>query len=121
MAGIKDLAARIEKLASMPRCCVIRGTFVGEERAAKSQHAGRYTRKKINFDDAPLHWVMLDINGFEDPSWSILRMPTAPQIEKFIATKLPPAFKGRATTGACHRQRASRAKRRCSMCICGSG
>lgn len=90
--NIDDLARELDRLASMRHHCVIRGEFVGEERAQPQEYPGYHRRIKLNFEEVPRHWVMFDVDGFEDRSWSATRDDPVPQIEKFIRKVLPECF-----------------------------
>ncbi|MCB5290506.1 hypothetical protein LG954_10390, partial [Bifidobacterium longum subsp. infantis] len=90
--NIDDLARELDRLASMRHHCVIRGEFVGEARAQPQEYPGYHRRLKLNFEEVPRHWVMFDVDGFEDRSWSATRDDPVPQIEKFIRKVLPECF-----------------------------
>lgn len=90
--SIDDLARELDRLASMRHHCVIRGEFVGEDRAQPQEYPGYHRRLKLNFEEVPRHWVMFDVDGFEDRSWSATRDDPVPQIEKFIRKVLPECF-----------------------------
>lgn len=90
--NIDDLARELDRLASMRHHCVIRGEFVGEDRAQPQEYPGYHRRLKVNFEEVPRHWVMFDVDGFEDRSWSATRDDPVPQIEKFIRKVLPECF-----------------------------
>jgi hypothetical protein len=92
LAGIDDLARELDRLSKMRSHCVIRGEFVGPERAQTPEHPGYHRRLKANFDEVPRHWLMIDVDGFEDRAWSAVRDDPVAQIEKFIHTVLPECF-----------------------------
>ena len=92
LAGIDDLARELDRLASMRHHCVIRGEFVGDARAQVQEYPGYHRRLKANFEDVPRHWVMFDVDGFEDRAWLATRDDPVPQIEKFIRKVLPACF-----------------------------
>lgn len=90
--NIDDLARELDRLAGMRHHCVIRGEFVGLDRAQPQEYPGYHRRLKANFDEVPRHWVMFDVDGFEDRTWSATRDDPVPQIEKFIRKVLPECF-----------------------------
>lgn len=86
ITGWDDLRALLARLHAKPKSCLIRGKQTGYE----SEKPGTFFRRNENFSDQPLHWAMVDVDGFE-PGFA---MPTDPAaVDEFIEAVLPD-FKG---------------------------
>lgn len=86
VAGWDDLRKLLASLHNKPKRCLIRGKLTGTD----SNKPGTFVRTNANFSDQPLHWFMVDVDGFE-PGFA---MPTDPAaVEEYIEEVLP-AFKG---------------------------
>lgn len=86
ITGWPDLIRLLSGLHDKPKRCLIRGKLTGTE----SRKPGTYVRTNANFSDQPLHWFMVDVDGYE-PDFA---MPTDPAaVEEYIEAVLP-AFKG---------------------------
>lgn len=91
---IRTLSATLTYLGAKTTRCVIRGRFIGEERAreiAPPERAGLYPRTNALFEEVPHHWRCDDIDGYvpmlsdpvEDPEGAI---------RELITTEYPPEF-----------------------------
>lgn len=86
IAGWDDLRKLLASLHNKPKRCLIRGKLTGTD----SNKPGTFVRTNANFSDQPLHWFMVDVDGFE-PGFA---MPTDPAaVEEYIEEVLP-AFRG---------------------------
>lgn len=95
---IRYLSAQLIYLSKKPTCCIIRGEFIGEERArvVADQHGleladGRYPRVNALFDDKPRHWRCDDIDSYEPMICDPVADPEG-AIAELIATEYPPEF-----------------------------
>lgn len=80
--GWPDLIKLLTGLHKNPKRCLVRGKLTGTE----SSKPGTFVRTNANFSDQPLHWVMVDVDGFE-PGFA---MPTDPAaVEEYIEAVLP--------------------------------
>ena len=91
--GLRQVANILSKLHPNPTRCLIRGKFIGHEKAAKGNVEGSIVRTNANFDDQPLHWFMVDIDGFEPGFADPVLNPDLAVLE-FIEAALPEEFKG---------------------------
>ena len=87
VGGIRDLSGLLTKLERMPLCCIIRGEpVVGLERTG--------VRRLIeNFDDKPLHSVLVEVDNYVPLLSDPVREPVEAALE-YIETCLPPEFHG---------------------------
>lgn len=92
VAGLKEIRDLLGKMHKQPKRCLIRGKFVGPERGQPGNKPGTWARNNANFDDQPLHWFMVDIDGFR-PDWVDPVTDTELAVQEFIEAVLPPAFK----------------------------
>ena len=119
--GIKALSALLTELEDNPRACIIRGCYVGGERAAvvieraraaaaaakdgkelKVEH-GNVLRRKELFDDQRLHMVLIEVDKYQSTVDPIADPEAA--IRLFIDERLPRAFRD----ATCHWQLSSSA------------
>lgn len=101
IAGLDDLYTLLEGLRTQRDTCVIRGRFIGEERAAAMtdadgdpvyQASSRKTRRLAGlFRDEPAHWLSLDIDGWDGASVDPAHRPEA-AIAEWIEAHLPYEF-----------------------------
>ena len=91
--NLRDVAAQLGKMHKNVKKCFIRGRFVGADKAQPAFKPGTWTRTNGNFDDQPLHWFMIDIDGFK-PNWSHPVETVASSVMEYIDAVLPPCFKG---------------------------
>ena len=90
--SLKGVAQLLRKLHKNPHRCVIRGKFVGEDKAEPGNVEGTWSRTKGNFLDQPLHWFMVDIDAFAPFAADPVREVEA-AIDEFMVAVLPPAFR----------------------------
>lgn len=92
VGGLKGVAALLGKLHKNPLRCLIRGKFVGEDKAQPGNVEGTWTRTNANFDDQPLHWFMVDIDAFVPFAADPVTEPVE-AVKEFITAVLPPCFR----------------------------
>lgn len=93
---IEELSALLAQLEQDARACVIRGAYVGHDKAAERDpefKPGRVRRILDLYDDVPHHWMLAEIDEFEPLCSDPVAEPVR-AIEEFIATHLPPCFQG---------------------------
>lgn len=91
--GIHNLSEQLLKLEQQPHAAVIRGQFKGEAAAAliDPEHKPGLARKiKALYDDAPLHWVLIEVDNFKPVADPVLNPTEA--IAEYITNCLPSAF-----------------------------
>lgn len=92
--GIERLSRVLTKLESMPRCCVIRGKYKGEDWAAQhaTDHRPGLALRQIDLhDDVPHHWALVEIDNFEPLSADPVEDPVC-AIDEYIGAHLPREF-----------------------------
>lgn len=89
VSSLGNLAILLGKLHQNPQRCLIRGMLTGNEQGSKP---GTYVRTNANFSDQPLHWFMVDIDGFR-PDWADPVTHPELAIDEFFAAVLPACFK----------------------------
>lgn len=105
---IDELSNLLTKLQDKPQCCIIRGRFVGDERAAKaavkakedaakkgkqlSLKPGAVLRRNSFFDDQALHTILIEVDKFQSEIDPIVYPERA--IDAFVRSKLPEEFRG---------------------------
>lgn len=85
ITGWPDLIKLLQGLHDKPRKCLIRGRQTGNQ----SERKGTFLRRNENFSDQPLHWFMVDVDGFE-PDFALPTDPAA--VIEYIEAVLPPCF-----------------------------
>lgn len=96
VGDIHALSEVLTRLEGAPHSCVIRGEFVGDERAQgiePPERPGHYRRLLTLFDDVPRTWFCVDVDNYEP----LLADPVAqPEmaVGEFIQDCLPDAFQG---------------------------
>lgn len=90
--ALKDMRDLLGKLHKNPKRCLIRGKFAGKDKAQPGKVAGTYVRNNGNFEDQPLHWFMVDIDGYK-PGFADPVHETEQAVTDFLLEKLPPAFR----------------------------
>ncbi|MFZ6767784.1 DNA primase family protein [Undibacterium sp. Di26W] len=96
LSGIADLSRLLAKLQDKPRSCVVRGQYIGDDRSAKidlEYQAGRVRRTLENFEDAPRHAIMVEVDTFEPLTADPVTDPQV-AIDEYIQCCLPEAFHG---------------------------
>lgn len=94
LSSLKGLERLLEKYASNPQVCAIRGQFIGSDRAAGAftqELTGHYHRILELFDEVPHHWLAIDIDNHTPVGADPLRQPEA-AIDQYIAKHLPACF-----------------------------
>jgi putative DNA primase/helicase len=96
VGSLADLSAALTALEGNPHACVIRGRWCGasaaEGRDPEYRH-GKVRRALAQFDDAPRHWMLVDVDRFEP----VKAAPIGDEdraITEFVRAVLPPAFWG---------------------------
>lgn len=92
VADLRSLSRLLTKLETRHQHCIIRGKFVGDERAEPGKVEGSIARTNANFDDCPHHWFMVDIDKYEPDFDDPVHDPVN-AIKDYIARLLPPSFK----------------------------
>lgn len=87
ITGWPDLVKLLQSLHDKPKRCIIRGKLTGNQ---PGNTPGSLARNNANFSDQPLHWFMVDVDGFE-PGFALPTDPAA--VDEYICAILP-AFKG---------------------------
>lgn len=97
LSSINGLEKMLDRYAGQPQYCLIRGQFIGQERAAQvftEELPGHVHRINELFDDVPHHWFVVDIDGYiPDDGIDPVREPVK-AIEQYIAKRLPACFQG---------------------------
>jgi putative DNA primase/helicase len=94
--NIGALSALLTSLEHDARSCVVRGVYVGHDKAAEldpEYKRGNVRRIADLFDDAPHHWVLVEIDNFEPLCSDPVVQPVL-AIEEFLAVSLPDCFQG---------------------------
>lgn len=93
--NIEELSELLFKLEKHPKACVIRGEFIGLEKAHEKfpdMPSGLTVRKLDTFTDEARSWLCIDVDGFSPISTCPIDDPVG-AIEEFITT-LPSGFQG---------------------------
>lgn len=96
VANINDLSAELTKLERNTKSCVIRGSYVGEDRASETDteyKSGRVRRIIDLFTDTPRHYALVEIDNFEPISTNPVTDAVG-AIDEYIECCLPPEFSG---------------------------
>ncbi len=91
VADLPALSRLLTKLQDKPQHCVIRGDYVGDDKAEKGKVDGSIARTNTNFNDCPHHWFMVDIDKYEPGFADPVREPVE-AIKDYLAEQLPPCF-----------------------------
>lgn len=94
--NLGHLSAVLEGLAEDKQACVIRGLYVGHDKAATldpEYRPNRVRRIADLYDDAPHHWALIEIDEFEPLTADPVLHPVE-AIDEYIATHLPSCFAG---------------------------
>lgn len=95
VSDVESLSTVLADVESDPRACVVRGKWKGVVRASADDGAdytpGKVRRAIAQFDDRPLHVVMIDVDKFEPLSCDPVAMPEV-AISEFILCCLPGCF-----------------------------
>ena len=96
--NIEALSALLTTLEHDARSCVIRGVYVGHDKAAEldpEHKRGSVRRIADLFEDQAHHWMLVEIDNFEPLCSDPLAQPVW-AIEEFIGASLPDCFQGAA-------------------------
>jgi len=93
VSNLFELSALLTDLENKPDLAIIRGRFVGKDRAPKGDKPGTYRRDLETFEDQPLHSLMIDIDKFVPAFGDPVDEPDI-CIDGYIRKILPPAFHG---------------------------
>lgn len=97
VGNIDQLASLLEKLRGNPKRCIIRGDFVGEDKAkglVEPEKEGFHQRLNMLFSETPHHWLMCDIDKY----YPVLYDPVVEPLEaihELIETQFPVEFHNR--------------------------
>jgi len=94
VTGIKKLSKLLKKLEKKSRWCMIRGKYIGDEKAKlvdPEYKQGKVRRILDVFSDQPLHTVLIEIDDFV-PSVGCPVMQPEDCIREYIEKKLPDCF-----------------------------
>jgi len=95
VGGIDELHAVLEKLRPQSNSCVIRGDYIGDEKAAEVNDPDRIPnlilRRGSFFDDKPHHWLMFDVDGYENGNFDPLTR-SEDAFTEWVDTVLPECF-----------------------------
>lgn len=93
VGSLTDVAEILKKLHKNPKRCLIRGKPVPREQAVPGGVEGSVSRTNANFDDQPLRWFMLDVDGYK-PGFADPVHEPADAVCDFIRDCLPKEFQG---------------------------
>lgn len=94
VADIHELSKLLTKLEKKPRSCIIRGEFVGVERSKQEDpeyEEGSVRRITENFNDRPLHTVLIEVDDFTPMMADPVGDPID-AITEFVESELPKCF-----------------------------
>lgn len=91
VADLPALSRLLTKLQNKPQHCVIRGDYVGDDKAEKGKVDGSIARTNTNFNDCPHHWFMVDIDKYEPGFADPVHEPVE-AIKDYLSEQLPPCF-----------------------------
>lgn len=92
--SLQDLSKILTKLERRPKSCVIRGTYVGDEKAKDldlEYNVGKVRRILDVHEDKPHHWVLVEVDNFEPLASDPLADPVS-SINEYVYHALPPCF-----------------------------
>ncbi len=103
VADVHALRRVLVRMEANPQRCIIRGQYVGDERARPLADVDptsddfcpkdKVLRRLDWFEDCPRAWVMLDVDNYEPLTARPLAEP-AEAVAEFVDTCLPPEFAG---------------------------
>lgn len=93
VSSIAQLSALLTSIESNPQALVIRGTLKAH---ALQDSPGYYRRLNANFDDAPLPWICLDVDGYMPPNGIDPVADPVRAVYAYIKDHLPKCFDGAA-------------------------
>lgn len=86
VSNIDELSALLTRLEGDSHACILRGNYIG------SESAGVITRVGSNFEDPPIHSILIEVDGYEPLCADPLTDPVA-CCREYIQTVLPPCFR----------------------------
>lgn len=92
--SIQDLSRILTKLETRTKSCVIRGTYLGEEKSREidlEHNYGKARRILDVYEDKPHHWILVEVDNFEPLTCDPVIDPVG-AIEEFISMSLPDCF-----------------------------
>lgn len=92
--SVSDLSRILTKLETRTKSCVIRGTYLGEEKSREidlEHNYGKVRRILDVYEDKPHHWVLIEIDNFEPLTVDPMVDPVG-AIEEFVSMSLPDCF-----------------------------
>lgn len=92
--NIADLSKWLSKLESKTNSCVIRGSYLGDERAQDldlEYNKGKVRRIIDVFEDKPHHWMLVEVDNFEPLGADPMVDPVG-AIDEYIYASLPECF-----------------------------
>ncbi len=92
VTDLSGLSRLLTKLESRTQNCIIRGKYVGDDRAEPGKLEGSIARTNSNFDDCPHHWFMVDIDKYEPDFDDPVNDPVN-AIRDYLDRLMPPCFK----------------------------
>ena len=95
VASLRDVSKVLSSVESKPKHCIIRGKPIDEAKRIKGSVDGTWARQNSNFEDAPHHWLLIDIDGYRPGFADPVHEPVY-AIQDFIRDVLPPSFDGAA-------------------------
>lgn len=91
VSGLAGVATLLGKIAKKRTRCLIRGKPKAKEEMQPGPVEGSVARLNVNFDDQPLHWMMIDIDKFSPFAADPVREPEEAILE-YMQACLPPEF-----------------------------
>lgn len=92
VTDLSGLSRLLTKLETRTQNCIIRGKYVGDDRAEPGKLEGSIARTNSNFDDCPHHWFMVDIDKYEPDFDDPVNDPVN-AIRDYLDRLMPPCFK----------------------------
>lgn len=101
VSSLADLYRLLDRLRTERNACTLRDQYIGDERAAAMPEEGeepvycastkRVRRKSVLFRDEPVHWLAMDIDGWEGASVDPVTNPET-AIGEWVDAHLPADF-----------------------------
>jgi hypothetical protein len=89
--NLVELHSLLTALQAEPNKGVIRGRFVGVEKAEKGHVEATFKRVNANFGDQPLHWMCIEADSYRPRFADPVQQPVE-AIQEFICDCLPSTF-----------------------------
>lgn len=94
VANIHELSEELMRLAHDRKSCLLRGSYIGDEKASKidpQYREGKIRRITDIFRDQKLHSIMIDVDNYISENYDFRTDPEE-CIEEYITNKLPSCF-----------------------------